>query len=331
MGSRVTMTDVAREAGVSRALVSLAYRDAFGVSASTRTRILAVGERLGYVPDRAAARLASRTARTVGVHLQDLHNDVFAVMHDGVRRVLEEGGHDSVLSVGALGGERDASSLRTLEGARVGVIVAAGLLMPDAEVQSFSVRTPIVSIARDVPGVDSVCSDNLLGARLATEHLLELGHRSIALLANPPSDGYLDRRRGYEECLREVGIPPRALEVTYARADAAAAAVRLLDGDSPPTAFFAHNDQAALGVLDVLAARGLAPGRDISVVGYDNSSVSSAPGTALTTVDLHGAELGAAAARTALKRLSDPSTARHLEVSRPALVIRRTTGPVAAR
>jgi DNA-binding LacI/PurR family transcriptional regulator len=327
MSARVTMADVAEAAGVSRALVSLAYRNAFGVNGDTRQRILDVGDQLGYVHNRIAASLASAGATTIGVYLQDLRNDFFADVHDGIREAVETDGRDLVLAVGALGGERDASSLRALQGSRVGVIIGAGLLMPDPQVQAFSSRTPVVSIAREVPGVDSVCSDNLAGGRLATSHLLELGHRRVAMLANPPSDGYLGRRAGYEEQMTDAGLVPRAIEVSYSREDAAATAAALLDGDDPPTAFFAHNDRTALGVLEVLLGRGITPGREVSVIGYDNSSISSAPGTSLTSVDLHGPELGAAAGRAALRRLADPAAAPALEVSSPELVPRATTGP----
>jgi DNA-binding LacI/PurR family transcriptional regulator len=327
MSARVTMADVAEAAGVSRALVSLAYRDAFGVNGDTRQRILDVGDQLGYVHNRIAASLASGGATSIGVYLQDLHNDFFADVHDGIRDVVETEGRDLVLAVGALGGERDAGSLRALQGARVGVIIGAGILMPDTRVQAFSARTPLVSIAREVPGVDSVSSDNLAGGRLATSHLLELGHRRIVMLANPPSDGYLGRRTGYEEEMTGAGLAPHAVEVSYSRDDAATAAAALLDGDDAPTAFFAHNDQTALGVLEVLLARGITPGREVSVIGYDNSSVSSAPGTSLTSVDLHGAQLGAAAGRAALRRLADPAAPPSLEVTSPELVPRTTTGP----
>lgn len=327
---RVTMADVAEAAGVSRALVSLAYRDAFGVNEATRERILEVGDGLGYVHNRVAASLASRGPTSIGVYLQDLHNDFFAGVHDGIREVAEGAGRDLVLSVGAADGSRDEASLRALEGARVGVVIGAGLLLPDEPLRHFAQRTPVVSVARSVEGVDSVWSDNHFGARLATEHLLGLGHERIAFLANQPSDGYHHRRAGYEEAMREAGLTAQCVVVSYLRADAAAAAAAMLDSAEAPTAVFAHNDQAALGVLDELIDRKLVPGRDVSVVGYDNSSVSRAPGTALTSVDLHGEELGRAAARAAVARLEDPQSPVVSEVSEPELVARTSSGPAPA-
>lgn len=324
---RTTMEDVAREAGVSRSLVSLAYRDAFGVSATTRSHILATGERLGYVHNRVAARLASGGSTSLGIFLQDLHNDLFADIYDGIRDVAEQSGRDLVLAIGSRDGSRDAASLTTLQGTRVGTIIAAGLTVPDDLARRYARRTPLVCVARRIDGVDSAASDNLHGARLATEHLIGLGHRMVVFLANPPSDGYLDRERGYVRTMRSAGLEPRCVPVTFSRDDAAARTAALLDTADSPTAIFAHNDQAALGALDAVVTRGLRPGRDVSVIGYDNTAASSAPGTALTTIDLHGRELGREATRMALRRAEEPAAEPMFSMSVPTLVVRSSTGP----
>ena len=110
----VTMEDVARAAGVSRALVSLAYRDAYGVSAETRDHILAAGKKLGYRPNRVAAQLAGKQQLTIGVFLQDLHNSLFADIHDGIRSVTDAQGKHTVLAVGKIDGSKDIEALETL-------------------------------------------------------------------------------------------------------------------------------------------------------------------------------------------------------------------------
>ena len=320
------MEVVARAAGVSRSLVSLAYRQQPGVSEATRQHILAVGERLHYTPNQMASRLAGRGGNTLGVFLQDLHNDLFADIYDGLREIADAKRKHLVLSVGTIDGQRDSTSVDALLQSRVDVIIAAGLQMSDAEVVRWADRVPIVSVARMIPGVDSVTSDNAYGARIATEHLLQLGHRDIVFLANPPTDGCLDRRRGYIEAIRSAGLNPRITETSYARERAAVDAGALLDGENSPSAIFAHNDQSALGVLDALAVRNLTAGRDVSVVGYDNTSASRSPGTNLTTVDIHSRSLGNNAALMALRRLDDPDRPCDLHTSVPSLVIRSTTG-----
>ena len=324
------MEDVASRAGVSRALVSLAYRDQPGVSTETRERILGIGRELGYVPNRVAARLASRGGSTIGVFLQDLHNDLFADLFEGSRAIADEARKHLMLGVGALDGGRDAEALETLAQSWVDVIIAFGLQMPDAEVQEMAQKVPLVCVLRGVADIDSVVSDNRHGARAATRHLIELGHRRIAFLANPPSDGYMDRRYGYVETMTEAGLRPQVAETTYAREAAASDAAALLDGEDPPTAVFAHNDQAAMGVLDTLSDRGLAPGRDVSVIGYDNSSPSKVPGIALTSVDVDGVTLGRSAAELALRRIDSPAAPAEWRTSFPTLMVRSTTGPPAS-
>ncbi|WP_246180063.1 LacI family DNA-binding transcriptional regulator [Kocuria coralli] len=324
------MEDVARHVGVSRALVSLAYRNRPGVSTETRERILHAGRELGYVPNRVAARLAGHGGNTLGVFLQDLHNDLFADLYEGTRAVADEAHKHLVLGVGALDGGRDAEALETLAQSRVDVVVAFGLQLPDTEVRTIAERVPMVCVLRGVADVDSVVSDNRHGARAATEHLIDLGHRRIAFLANPPSDGYMDRRHGYMETIAAAGLRPQVVQTTYSRETAAKDAGALLDGADAPTAIFAHNDQAAMGVLDALALRGLTPGRDVSVIGYDNSSLSKAPGTSLTTVDVDGVALGRSAAELALRRIEAPGAPSEWRTSFPTLVVRSTTGAPAA-
>jgi DNA-binding LacI/PurR family transcriptional regulator len=326
---KVTMADVARAAGVSSALVSLAFRDAYGVSKPTRERILATAGSMGYQPNRMASRLASKVDDTLGVFLLDLHNEVFADMFDGMRDSAHQSGRELVLTVGSISGELDRPALDSLVRARVDVAIAAGLLLPDAELQEFRGRLQLVSVARVVPGFDAVASDNVLGATLAVEHLLKLGHRRIVHLASPPTDGYLGRREGYTASMARAGFPPQLITCGYSRQAASDLAGPLLDAPDRPTAIFTHNDQTALGVLDAIHARGLRIPEDISVVGYDNTSAIQPPGIDLTTVDLHPFDLGKRAAEIAVLRSEDPEAAPMVETFVPSLIIRESTAPPA--
>ncbi|MDO5093546.1 MAG: LacI family DNA-binding transcriptional regulator [Propionibacteriaceae bacterium] len=321
------MADVAREAGVSRALVSIAYRGAVGVSEDTKRKIFDTGERLGYRPNRIASRLRSKASTTVGVFLLELRNDVFADMFDGIRELADRAEKDLVLSVGQIDGKRDAHALDGLARSRVDVVVAGGLLLPDDEVRTFSRSVPVVSAARLIPGVDSAGADNLLGAHTAVRHLLRLGHEHIAFLANPQTDGYLDRQRGYLELIAEAGLAANVIPSAYSRELATRDIGPALDSPQRPTAVFAHNDQAAMGVLDAARSRGIRVPEDLSVIGFDNTVASRAPGTDLTTVDIHGREIGRNAMGLALQRLEDLTAPAAQTISLPSLVVRRTTGP----
>lgn len=322
---RTTMEDVARHAGVSRALVSLAYRNLPGVSDATRKRILEVGRELRYTPNRVAARLAGNGGSTIGVFLQDLHNDVYAEIFDGVREVTDREGKNLVLTVGSLGGDRDRSALETLKQSRVDVAIAIGLLMSDAEVLEAANDLPLVLVTRKVEGIDSSYSDDVESGRIATEYLIRTGHRKIVFLSNPPVDGYRGRREGYLAAMRRAGLPERLVQTEWSRAAAARDIGAVLDSEDRPTGIFAHNDQAALGVLDALSLRGLRAGVDVSVIGHDNTAGSKLPGAALTTVDLHGFDLGRRAAEIALRRLEDPAAPAQDSPSKPTLVRRETT------
>jgi len=326
----VTMEDVARKAGVSRALVSLAYRDAYGVSPETREHILAVGKRLGYRPNRVAAQLAGKEQLTIGVFLQDLHNDVFAQVYDGIREVTDAAGKHSVLAVGKLDGSKDVDALETLLESRVDIVIAAGLVLSDKDLKRYTSRLDLVSVMREVAGADSVCSNNRVGAELATEHLIAQGHKRILFLCNPPSDGYLERAEGYQRAMRAAKLNPVVVEGSYSREVNAKLALELLSGSTPagetrPTAIFAHNDQAALGVQDAAIQLSLQLGKDLAVVGYDNSALSQSPSAPLTTVDVHGFELGKAAATMALQRLENPKTRQMIQHHTPSLVVRSSS------
>jgi DNA-binding LacI/PurR family transcriptional regulator len=326
-GKSPTMDDVAREAGVSRALVSIALRGANGVSDSSRAHILKVAKRMGYRPNAVAARLASKTSLTVGVFLLDLYNYVFADIYEGIRSVISNSGRHIVLAIGSADATRDVEAMESLLESRVGVVIAAGLQLPDREVQRFARATPLVSTTRAVPGIDSALCDDQAGAQLAVSHLHALGHRRIAHLASPQRDGYQGRRRGYQAAMADRGLAPLVVEVEYTQAAAAEATTRLLALAEPPSAIFANNDVAALGVMDALDAGGLVVGEDVSVVGYDNTPVAQLPAVSLTSVDQHTALLGRNAAELALRRAARPDEAIEHRTSQPELVVRRSSRP----
>ncbi|MEY4424286.1 MAG: hypothetical protein RLZZ258_1389 [Actinomycetota bacterium] len=324
--NNVTMEDVAKAAGVSRSHVSLAYRDAYGIKPDVRDHILAVGKKLGYRPNRIASQLAGKSSGSIGIYLQDLHNDFFADIYDGVREVTEPLGKHLVLAVGHTDGTRDAQALETLLESRVDVVIAAGLMLSDKELSQFTTKVSLVSVARIVKKADNVYSDNFSGATKATQHLIALGHKKLMFLANPQSDGYTDRLRGYEEAMKLANLEPIVVQGSYERRENQEIATAILSGHDRPSAIFAHNDQAALGVMDAIITQGLRPGVDISVIGYDNSTLSQSPSSALSTVDIHGFELGTKAANVALQRMNGELSRTITEYVEPTLVTRSTSG-----
>lgn len=325
MQQRATQVDVAREAGVSRALVSIHFRGLPGVSPVNRELISSAARKLNYRPNKLASQLASRGADSVGVYFLNFTNELFADIYEGVHEILGSSDTSLVLSISPEAGGNEESAIDALIEARVGVVIATGLLVPDAVVQRIAEHIPVVSVSRHVPGIDSVYPDDELGGELATRHLLELGHRRILHLANPQRDGYTGRRRGYLNAMRSAGLEPRILESDYSRESAAVAIGPALDSPDRPTAIFANNDQTALGVLEAVHQRGLRCPDDVSLVGYDNTRTASSPGIRLTSVDIRARELGRRGALAAQARLGESAGEPIDDCLAPALTIRNST------
>jgi DNA-binding LacI/PurR family transcriptional regulator len=305
----ITQEDVAREVGVSRTLVSFAFRGAPGVSEETKQAIFDAAKLLGYRHNAAAADLARKQPSTVGLFLLDLSNEVYVDIFSGVREALSPAKKRLILSVSRSRGSIDPDSVGSLIEARVGVVIAATLLEPDAQVQELARSVPLVSVTRRVDGVDSVYSDSVAGARAAVEHLLGLGHTRIAHVTGPAHQGHADRRQTYENVMRECGLVPQVVFAhDYTQEAASQASDQLFVTSDRPTAVFAHNDEMALGVRENAFVHGLEVPRDLSLVGYDNSRIARLHGIDLTSVDLHALELGRTAGITALERLASPGS-----------------------
>lgn len=322
---RVTQQDVARELGVSRTLVSYAFRDAQGVAPETKERILAAARRLGYRPDMVASQLASLRSNTTGLVLLDLSFEISTEIFYGLRSHAERVGRRIVLTIGDSQTGRDRQAMDDLIDMRVDAMVLAGAVVPDEVLQNYAAKIPLVVVTRKVPGVDSVLIDDVEGARLAVEHLVELGHRRIAHIAPPEQYPYTARAVGYVESMVRAGLTPRVLRAGFDQLAGARAAASLLDSADPPTALFCNNDVTALGVMDMAAERGLRIPDDLSVIGYDDTHAASLPGVSLTSVGQQARELGEIAGEQAMARVADPGSPPVVKTLHPALVVRSST------
>jgi len=323
------MEEVARAAGVSRALVSLVMRDSPKVSEKRRTRVLAAAERLGYRPNAMARGLASRRTRTIGVLLNDLRNPFFAEMMDGIAEAADE--LDYRLLIGT--GRREAAGERRAVDAffehRADGLLLVSPRLPLTEILAIGRSAPTVAVARPLRDahVDSVTNDDAAGAKLAVRHLTDLGHRRIAHVDGGRGAGAAARRRGYVREMERLGLEPHVVPGEFTDAAGVRAAERLLDGDPLPTAVFAANDLVAAGALDRFEDSGLRVPRDISIIGYDNTFLAALHHMSLTTIDQPRPEIGRLALMTLVERIDGLRTdAVHHRVE-PSLVVRGTTGP----
>jgi DNA-binding LacI/PurR family transcriptional regulator len=329
-----TIRDVAERAGVSKSLVSLVLNNSASVREPKRQAVLDAIRELGYRPNAAARSLTQGRTGTVGVLMNDLRNPWFVETVEGLNAELHE--HDITMLLGdaRLDRRADERLLRTFMDMRVDGLVLVGSMPVSAAVVEAADRLPtVVAGARDVdlPRVDVSVQDDLLGAELATRHLVELGHRRIALVTGTYERVMQLRRDGYQATMRGAGLADRVEVVTTEMTQGGGhrAGLELLQRPSRPTALFVAADVAALGVLRAAAELGLGVPGDVSVVGFDNTRVADLPGTALTTVDVRSEVIGRTAARLLLARIAGPQRRRSTRLSTPSLVVRSTTAPPA--
>lgn len=323
----VTMAEVAARAGVSRALVSLVVRESPLVSEPKRQAVLRAIEELGYRHNQIASRLAAKSTRTIGLQLLDLHNTVYAQLHDGLAPVVAGAGFQLLLVAGSPDPGREHAAIDSLVKLRVDGLLLAGFTGDAEQLHRLAGGTPVVVINRPfrAAGVDAVYGDDGLGAERAVDHLVALGHERIAHIASPERIPYPHRRQGYLRAMARHGLPELLLEAEMTEAGGWDAVQVLWSQPEPPSAILAHNDVAAAGAVSALQARGVPVPGEVSVVGYDNTRLSAVAHGGLTTVDLHAHEQGAVAGRLLLERLAEPDREPRARVVEPTLVERGST------
>jgi DNA-binding LacI/PurR family transcriptional regulator len=314
------LEDVAQIAGVSRALVSLVMRDSPRVSDESRQRVTEAASKLGYRPNLMARNLAARKTMTIGVLLNDLHNPWFAEVTDGIHAAAERHGYQLILASGRRSARLESRALDTFLASRVDGIIVAGCRLPSARLEAVASEVALVSIGRAFAKVSfgSVTTDDAHGARLAVEHLYELGHRRIAHIDGGKGAGAAPRRTGYLRTMRGLGLADSAEEA------GAHGAEKLLRGSLLPTAIFTANDLSAVGTIDVIERGGLVVPDGVSIVGFDNTSLAALNHIGLTTIDQPRWEMGAAAANMLVEVINDRGELTDVLMA-PSLIVRRTS------
>ncbi len=325
-----TLKDIAEQAGVSRATVSLVLRQSPLVATETRARVEAAISSVGYVYNRGAARLRTGTSGTVGLVVPEITNPFFAELTAGIDQVLEAEGRLTFLANSNERPERQARFIQRIreEGADGIILCAAEGTSPSLLTQLRQWHLPCVQILRLIDGEDgdAVRPDFRKGIMMALRHLASAGHVRIALL---PSSKNTSAARERIEAFVASG-PSQALDLgpivpcSSSPADAADAIGRVLASADRPTAVICHNDLIALGVVRELKRRGLKPGRDMSVIGFDDIPEAANAVPALSTVATRPTEVGIQAAKLFLRRLAAPDTPHEQVLVAPRLVLRET-------
>lgn len=329
--SSPTILDVAARAGVSKSSVSRVLRGSPLVSQEARAAVLAAIEELGYRPNAAARTLARRQSHSIGVLVSDLHNPFFPMVLDGIDAVAEEHEYTSLIVRGKRRSQTEEHALGRLLELQVDGIVAVTERLSRAALAEAARSTPLVTLTQTprIPRVDTVVSDNREGAKLVIDHLVALGHASIAMIADAREHAGAERIEGYKAAMsrHRLAGQVRVTNAPPTERGGYDATRELLADTGTMTAIFAGNDLCAFGVLDALTEHGVQVPADVSVVGYDNTPVAGFRTISLTTVEQFAAEIGSEAMRSVLARIKRRDRpARHIMVP-PRLIERATTGP----
>jgi DNA-binding LacI/PurR family transcriptional regulator len=322
---RPTIYDVAQRAGVSKSLVSLVLQNAPQVSQRRREAVLTAISDLGYRPSSAASSLAANRTRSIGVAIDDFENLWFVDLLRGMRQVLDQSGLDVSVADRHLNAHLERDPVDAFLSMQVEGIVLA--METTGSAPDFGSIPVVVAGARDVvpPGADLVANDDTEGARLATRHLIELGHRSIGHLTGAGGVAAL-RRASYEATMAAAGLPGVVTGAgSTTEEDGYLATCELLDRRPDTTGIFASNDVMLLGALAALQERHLSVPSDVSVVGYDNSPIAASRYLALTTVDDRSVDVGIHAAKAILARRDEPGRPPDRVLLAPELVRRASS------
>jgi LacI family transcriptional regulator len=328
---QLTLIDVAKAAGVSHQTVSRVVNNYPHVSSKTRENVLATIHKLGYQPNRVARGLVTRSSRTVGVVSFGVDYFGPAQMLINIEKAVRESGYGlaldnlSTLNILAL-----HQSIARLKGAMVDGIVIAAPIINLAVKQVLGLRKDVPIVLTDVhvgARIASVILDQKEGARLATQHLLDLGHTCIAEISGPLNwnDAAL-RHEGWLETIHRAGLESGPhVAGDWSAQSGYTAALKLLALGTPFTGLIVGNDQMALGALRALNERNLSVPKDVSLVGFDNIPEAAFFGPPLTTVRQDFGVMGKQSVEYLFKLIEVPDTLISQQVLYPELIVRSST------
>jgi LacI family transcriptional regulator len=326
---KATLEKVAERAGVSPSTVSRILNGTAVVSEEKRRAVERAIATLGFVPNPVARGLAGGRTLSIGVVTQAIDSPFYGAALSGIEDELDKAGYNALFVSGHWNAVEEARCIEVLRSRRVdGIIVLTGRLS-DAALRACAKSLPVVVTGRTLkaPGLFALNFDNVTGARLATEHLIALGHKRIACITGDPAHpDAVERLRGYRAALKDAGLTYEQGLVApgqFHEESGRLAMEHLLDSRQRFTAVFACNDQMAFGASLALHRRGLRVPDDLSLVGFDDLAAAVYAIPPLTTVHQPGYELGRLAAAAMLQLLSGAKPG--VSVPAPRLVARESS------
>ncbi|WP_423600095.1 LacI family DNA-binding transcriptional regulator [Roseateles sp. MS654] len=327
-----TVQDVARLAGVSPATVSRILTGSARVAEDKRRAVEAAIQKLKFRPNLSARGLRSGSTHTIGVLTQELESPYFANAVKGVDEGLTGSGYTPIVVPGHWNPDEESERVALLTARKVDALIVLGGRLSEGRLAELAQQLPVAIIGRrtEAAGVFSFYQDQVEGARLATEHLIGLGHRRIAHIAGPSSqvDGQ-ERKEGFMLAHRQAGLsvdPALIVEGDFMESGGIAAMEALLSAGHEFSAVFCANDQSLWGAKLVLHRRGLRVPEDFSLVGFDDLPQSKYMTPPVTAVRQHTFAMGQAAAWALLHALGRESVEPAPIVPAIQLEVRETTG-----
>jgi DNA-binding LacI/PurR family transcriptional regulator len=318
------LEDVASRAGVSRALVSIVMREVPGASAETRQRVMAAAGEIGYRPDARARLLASGQSRLLGA-VFGMAGRFHSELLDGLYVAAEALDYQVILS-GLTASRDEARAAETLLEFRCEAVI---LLAQERPMPVLAGRLPVVAVGWQVeePSVDVVRTSDADGMRRAVEHLVDLGHRRILHIDGGSGPVSTARRRSFRAAVRKTGLKDHARVIRggVSQENGFFAARDLLATETLPTAIIAYNDDVAAGLIEALIGGGVAVPEQVSVIGWDDSSLARLPHLNLTTVRQDAEEMTRLAVERSIARIHADSIENREQVLSPELIIRGST------
>lgn len=328
------MKEIAERAGVSIKTVSRVLNEEKGVAPATRQRVLEVASYLDYRPNALARSLVTKRTRTIGLLIADIGNYFFARIVRGIQDAADQKGYSLLLCDTGENPDTELRCIDLLLSHRVEGLVLSSSRLRDEQIARVGDNTGVVLINRFHPHMRVLTSSiDASAVHLATEHLIQLGHRIIGYIGGPMhSRAAWDREQGYRDVLMRNGIAtpivaagfPVTIEGGYA------AMHWLLDVEPSITGVVAYNDMLAIGAMNAIRTRGRRVPEDVSVVGFDDIEFAAHTNPALTTVSVPIYRLGYEAARVLINAIEASEPVESKEVILPCHLVARASSGIAS-
>lgn len=332
---QITIKDIAKALNISASTVSRSLADHPDISRETKKLVNAFAKEHKYKPNALALSLRTNNTKTIGVIIPQIVHFFFSSVLSGIEDEAEKGGYRVIICQSNENYEKEVKGAEALLEARVcGVLasVAKTTKIYNHFQELIDSYIPLVFFDRICTGIltDRVVVDDYNGVCSAVEHLIRTGCRRIAFFGSPSHLAISNNRRmGYEDALRKQGLPvdKALIKICDNYTDALQLTPELLSLPEPPDAFFAVNDETAMGILNIAKAQGLKIPEQISICGFTNSTLGEVSDPLLSSVDQHGYEMGATAMRLLLERLNGVREGENIvsKIIRTNLVVRETT------